>query len=883
MPSEPPSSSSLASVAVCNTGLMRSLLAPVVVDSFTEHLVSPLETAGFVVDTYLQVVGVGWPAEGSHESTFIQTAMTNAYRRSTVSLLPVLLPKFRCPPNRRVKGQGFLLGTSDVLVQFMAITSCFERIQQEETRRQTRRSLRVPDRYTYLMRVRTDLVYLSDIPTWIFHDTSHVYVVASGMAPRLLAGSTCMNDHIFVCPRALCRSYFHMLEIFQSEHCRRIKGGNENISSIFATRTANGELLPNSWSNAPSSAFLVPDAPSTWFTAQWYIFARHTDAGRVCGAREPPQTCCGLIKEFSWWYSLATVDEHETRPSVGLDCTRMQWSHRGRLDDPGLRAGIAECNVRNASQHAAEAAPGWRSSSFMTTFRTDCARKWSCSRADSQGVSHNQTLLVESAEDGGTSGVYEQAAAPASRAISHRPGASLPHAEGTAGRQLQDSQLQNSSFIESPICPANGDLANASAFDAMLHARASPDRDIALMLFGKVGPTNLTTGVVPIEMGWEGVQYVESLATRLSALGIHNHLVVTAATTVGAHMDGVVCHETLRPLGLCCGWSSAGHEELRHNEWGWHDTHPHFLKLQLWWVVAQVLARGYNAMTLDFDIHLARNPFEILKSPSFSDLGVVFAADSNWPEQQVQGGSQRGATVVCRQNGLSRPRTGKADQHSCACGLTPSPMINTAFSYARTSPASAALFDSVASTIIKRLGQPPANEEQQVRNAVMMWEQDVLNEMVYKMARLPRDLSLPIRARCHTLDQECVPATRAPQNARKPTPNGNSRWWIDGTHRTHGAWLADVQRRPPPAEGCDWENRELMARTELVTASGHTTRLGLLPRSVFGRLCGRRRIPLTFYESHINFTDALPCSFYSAVRGSRSFMGQAILHAQSKR
>ena len=858
----------MASVAVCNTGLMRTMLASAVVDGFAEHLVSPLEKAGFLVDTYLQVVGV-WPPEGSRESLFIQRTLSRAYTRSTVSLLPVQLPKYRCPPNRFVAGHGFLLGTSDVLVQFLAIHDCYQKITQDEARRQSR--------HTHLMRIRTDLAYLSDIPISIFHDTLHVYVAASGMAPRSSAGSTCMNDHIFMCPRALCRSYFHMLELFQSEHCRSSKSTNESMGSIFATRTSNGSLLPSSWSGPPSAAFLVPRAPPAYFTAQWYTFARYTDSGRVCRAREAPATCCGLINEFQWWYTLATVsvdDEHGNRPSIELDCSRMEWSHRGRMDAPGLRASISECSARNSSQHAAEATSEWRNSYFMTTYRSDCARKWACSRADRKGVSHEQTILIDSTEGG--SDMLERPSA-SGEASSQRQDA-FRQTKGVAGRRLRDDS--SAQLLE---CPANGDLANSSAFDAMLHARASPQRDVVLMLFGKVGRTSLTTGVVPIDMGWEGAQYIESLAARLDAMEIHNHLVVTAASNDGERSDSAVCRGVLQPLGLCCGWSSAGSNELRHNAWGWHKTHPHFLKLQLWWVLAQVLVRGYNAMTLDYDIHLAQNPFAVLKSTSFAHLGVVFAADTDLPEQLApEGHPTRGPPVVCNQSGLSRAHARPAGRLSCACGRAPAPMINSAFCYARANPATAALFDDAASTIIKRLARPPASKEERVKNAVLMWEQDVLNEIVFKMARLPQNVrrlgGLGERA-CHAMDEECDPATRHPKKARKGTTQ--ERWWLNGTHRADGVWIADALHLKPPAEGCNWGERELMVRTELVTASGHSTQLGLLPRSIFGRLCGRRRVPLVFYENHVNLNTTLPCSFYSTANGSHSFLGQSILHAQS--
>ena len=208
-------------------------------------------------------------------------------------------------------------------------------------------------------------------------------------------------------------------------------------------------------------------------------------------------------------------------------------------------------------------------------------------------------------------------------------------------------------------------------------------------------------------------------------------------------------------------------------------------------------------------------------------------------------------------------------------------MINTALSYARASPATAALFDATASTIIKRLSRPPASKDERIKNAVLMWEQDVVNEIVFKMARLPKVDAQSGESACHAKDEECVLPTGHPKNARKRTTQENHRWWVNGNERTNGVWLADTLHYNPPVKGCNWENSELMVRTELATASGHSAQLGLLPRSVFGRLCGRRRVPLAFYEAHVNLNVTLPCSFYSAVNGSRGFLGQAILHAQS--
>ena len=871
------------SVAVCNTGLLRSLLAPAVVDGFAEHLVAPLERAGFAVDTYLQVVGK-WP-EGNG-STIYHDALAQAYRRSTVTLLPVQLPHFRCTPHKAVAdGQRFLLGTSDILVQFVAIHDCYLRVERKEARR--------GQPYSHLMRVRTDLAFLSDLPISIFHNPHRVYVVASGMGP-VMAGITCMNDHVFVCPRALCRSYFNLLELFQSQHCHSLVTNatdrHPDWQSIFATRaSANGSLLPNAWSGPPTEPFRVPGAPKDWFTGQWYVFARHTATGRVCRPKEAPASCCGLIDEFPWWYTVVEVVPSRNlterpHPSVNIQCSRIRWSHRGRKDDPEMASSESKCSALAASQNAAEQRPEWGDSPFVTTYRGECVKKWSCSRADRFGVSHR---LVDATGSGGSD---------TGRRLEGRPQhkGELRHAAALA----PTSSTADATHGPNPTCPSNGDFRDPTAIDAMLRARASPRRDIVLMLYGRVGKSGLTTGYVPVDMGWEGARYVQALEDRLSTMGIRNSsLVVTAATqdAVSGEMDGMVCRKVLRPLGLCCGWSAFGHEALTGNRWGWSQTHPHYMKMQLWWMAGQVVARGYNVLTLDYDIFLAQNPLELFSTPTFSRLDVVFAADSSFPVRPLHEGEEAesddfNVVVAC---------DAKRRDGSCACGRAPAPSINTAFCYARPKPAVVALFAAVASIIVKRLRTPPTQKgKQQLPQHVRLWEQDVINEAVYKMARLPQDLDGAApgsHSRCHALDLEC-PATAAWNRSASGTTatalkltkaqrqrineERAKRWWVSDAPRTEGAWLADAPRLPAPAEGCDWEHRVLVPRTELVSASGSTAQFGLLPRSVVGRLCGRRRFPLSAVYQYINATNVLPCEFHAAADGSRSFLGQMALHAQ---
>ena len=425
------------------------------------------------------------------------------------------------------------------------------------------------------------------------------------------------------------------------------------------------------------------------------------------------------------------------------------------------------------------------------------------------------------------------------------------------------------------VCPDNGNLHNPVALESMLEARASSRRDVVLLLYGVTrGVPHLETGVVPVPgMESSGRLYVQSLVRALEWHGLNNYMVVTGAkrNASGALM-GDACRTALRPLGVCCGWSSAGSRDLLRNQWAWSEAHPHWLKLQLWWTVARAVALGFNVLTLDYDIHPAQNPFELLSSPAFELLDVAFAADSMWPVQPpLQGVAEddaQGISVACDP---AKP----AASSSCTCGRTPAPMINTAFCYVRAKPATAALFDGVVSAIIQRLRQPPASGQDRLKCAVRLWEQDVMNEMVYNMSRLPLHAAASMPAACPPKDAEC----RLPNRTHAPRSTLPRRWWAHASPRKSGVWLAELPRSS--AGGCAWSQRELLATTEIVATGNSTARLGVLPRSVFGRICARRRVPLAYFIT--NATEVLPCDFYSTSVARRPFLGQMVLHAQSAR
>lgn len=174
----------------------------------------------------------------------------------------------------------------------------------------------------------------------------------------------CTNDHLFLCPRHLCRAYYELLEIFESPLCAAPRfasaggaaGGRDGAGAsygaayitrgcrrgaplrpyllnetatrrpdaawrrdweateaanpplIFATRqgdASGGDLQMN---GPPARAYTIPYVPPRLAPrAEYYVLARYTAAGTQCVASDPQVTdeCCGLIRELPIYYTVA--------------------------------------------------------------------------------------------------------------------------------------------------------------------------------------------------------------------------------------------------------------------------------------------------------------------------------------------------------------------------------------------------------------------------------------------------------------------------------------------------------------------------------------------------------------------------------------------------
>ena len=161
-------------VAVCISGIERTLLSWPVVTGYRKHLFAPHTAAGHQVDTFLVLVGT---SARSSEAT----------RRLFDNYRPVWLSQFR--PRRLEDVPAFgrcnpahqnYTDKARSLTQWLAIQHCYHRVQQHETR--------LKFQYTWIYRTRTDVVLLADTPI------AAMPTRAANMSGRVYVPITSMSD-----------------------------------------------------------------------------------------------------------------------------------------------------------------------------------------------------------------------------------------------------------------------------------------------------------------------------------------------------------------------------------------------------------------------------------------------------------------------------------------------------------------------------------------------------------------------------------------------------------------------------------------------------------------------------------------------------------------
>ena len=160
-------------VAVCICGLERTLLSWPVVNGYARHLFAPHAAAGHQVDNFLVLVGT---KQRSREATNHLLAAYNP--AAMLQLRPQHLEDLhtagRCSPAHRNYSDDMRS-----LTQWLAIRHCYHRVQKREAI--------VGFQYTWIYRMRTDIVLLADtpiaaLPTRTANMSGRVYVPMTGMS-----------------------------------------------------------------------------------------------------------------------------------------------------------------------------------------------------------------------------------------------------------------------------------------------------------------------------------------------------------------------------------------------------------------------------------------------------------------------------------------------------------------------------------------------------------------------------------------------------------------------------------------------------------------------------------------------------------------------------
>ena len=297
----PPRDTSAKTVALCITGLLRSLLSEPVRVSFDAMVKAPLISAGQSVDTFIVL------SEQQPNNHTLRARLAAAYSPTHVKLVADKPHMPRCRLATMIGHGPF--GESAGVLQYFGVAAGFELIAHEERKRG------VP--YDWVLRMRTDMVLFR--PIWLPLRTDQVYVPGGGMSFR--GWTRCSNDHLFLCPRGLCAPYATLIHNFDDPTCVPLPGFAAGGDGVI-----NGTIR----------------APPVRLGFQYHIPKAYNGSDRLP---------CGRVSELGLVYAIARA-----RPdgmSGGLTCEnnlKSMWpSHAKGL----VHAALRDCAMRECGRISA--------------------------------------------------------------------------------------------------------------------------------------------------------------------------------------------------------------------------------------------------------------------------------------------------------------------------------------------------------------------------------------------------------------------------------------------------------------------------------------------------------------------------------------------------
>ena len=316
------------SIAVCVTGLDRSMMQLFVVSSFRQRVLAPLRTVA-TVHPYLAIIpshtyvstAPKSSTNSSSSSHDLEGVLSIAYEAVSVQTLSredgtSRVARLPCPISRN---------THHMLIQWVAIERCFDTVEAAERA--------AGRRYTWLYRLRSDMGFHADVPRGPELSSAYVYVPLSGLSND--NRYRCMNSHFFLCPRQLCRPYFRLLELWSSTLCMPAPSNVPLNGSRLPSRGGTGwTALPH---GRPDGPYKLPLEPPHRYDAQWYLFARYSK-GRPCPPPLNVGECCGQIRPLAVAYTIVRSPIEMMRIRCPDHFHRLQGSSLTCSKDPNWEA-----------------------------------------------------------------------------------------------------------------------------------------------------------------------------------------------------------------------------------------------------------------------------------------------------------------------------------------------------------------------------------------------------------------------------------------------------------------------------------------------------------------------------------------------------------------
>ena len=303
-------------VAVCITGLLRSLLSKPVTSSFEGMVRAPIVASGHSVYPFIVLS----EQRSSNETSRLRDRITSAYR--PVSLRLQMITERPTKPKCRLA--SFIghdgAGSSAGILQHFTVSACFDDVAAEEHRRGSA--------YGWVLRLRTDVVLFVSFRIPLRAD--HVYVPGGGMSYR--SWLRCSNDHMFLCPRELCAPYATLIHNFNNASCVPLPGYAAGGDGVLADGTLRPQPAKMSFSwhiprayNASDNRTLFPSGNNCGKVVEMimlYAIARGSDG-------EMGAISCENNLKFMWANHHRPTRQSKSRQCAMSECQRISTLYHG--------------------------------------------------------------------------------------------------------------------------------------------------------------------------------------------------------------------------------------------------------------------------------------------------------------------------------------------------------------------------------------------------------------------------------------------------------------------------------------------------------------------------------------------------------------------------